>query len=184
MEALKIIAVCMFAAVLYGIVHDQITARVCLQYFTVLHPPIFHTESPTLLGIGWGAYATWPVGLFFGILFAIFARTGQQPQLKIADLIPMLVCLFILMALFALSCGLLGYFLGPMPTEPSYLIRMTPAVRAAISPDLEHRFVADWWAHIASYAAGFCGGMTLCVFIYRRRLKRLKGYRCVDLGEA
>jgi hypothetical protein len=71
MESLKIIAVCIAASVLYGIAHDQITARVCLEYLTVLHPPVFQTQSPTLLGIGWGMVATWPVGAAFGILFAI-----------------------------------------------------------------------------------------------------------------
>src|SRR5450432_1986345 len=59
MEALKIAITCVIAAVLYGIVHDQITARICIEYFTVFHPPIFHTQSPTLLGIGWGIVATW-----------------------------------------------------------------------------------------------------------------------------
>ena len=40
MEELKIIAMCVIAAVAYGIAHDSITTRVCLEYFTVFHPPI------------------------------------------------------------------------------------------------------------------------------------------------
>ena len=59
MESLKIIALCIFSAVLYGILHDQVTARVCVEYFTIGHPPVFATESPTLLAIGWGIIATW-----------------------------------------------------------------------------------------------------------------------------
>jgi hypothetical protein len=50
-EFLKIVVVSILAAVLYGIVHDQVTARICLQNFTVFHPPIFHTETPTLLAL-------------------------------------------------------------------------------------------------------------------------------------
>src|ERR1039457_4994451 len=65
MEALKIAFTCVMAAVIYGIVHDQITARICLEFFTFFPPPIFHTQSPTLLGIGWGIVATWWVGAFF-----------------------------------------------------------------------------------------------------------------------
>jgi len=65
MEALKIAVTCIVAAVLYGIVHDQFTARICIEYFTIFHPPVFHTQSPTLLGIGWGILATWWVGVFF-----------------------------------------------------------------------------------------------------------------------
>jgi hypothetical protein len=58
LESLKIILVCVASAILYGIIHDQFTARICIEYFTVFHPPIFATQSPTLLGIGWGVIAT------------------------------------------------------------------------------------------------------------------------------
>jgi hypothetical protein len=52
MESLKIIATCLLAGVLYGVLHDQVTARVCLEYFTVFHPDVFHTQSRTLLALG------------------------------------------------------------------------------------------------------------------------------------
>jgi hypothetical protein len=55
MRFLLIIILCIASAVVYGIVHDQITARICVEYFTIGHPPVFATESPTLLGLGWGA---------------------------------------------------------------------------------------------------------------------------------
>jgi hypothetical protein len=51
-EGLKIILASVAAAIIYGIVHDQITARICIEYFTVFHPPVFLTQSPTLLGFG------------------------------------------------------------------------------------------------------------------------------------
>jgi hypothetical protein len=34
-EHLKIILVCVVVATTYGIFHDQVTARVCVEYFTV-----------------------------------------------------------------------------------------------------------------------------------------------------
>jgi hypothetical protein len=37
MEALKIAVTCVVAAVLYGIVHDPFTARICIEYFTFSH---------------------------------------------------------------------------------------------------------------------------------------------------
>ena len=37
MQSLGIVLMCVAAAVLYGIAHDQITARVCVEYFTI--PP-------------------------------------------------------------------------------------------------------------------------------------------------
>jgi hypothetical protein len=46
-EATGVILVCICSAMIYGIVHDQITARICVEYFTIGHPPVFDTDSPT-----------------------------------------------------------------------------------------------------------------------------------------
>src|SRR3954471_15229661 len=81
-----IILLCIVAAVMYGIVHDQITARVCVEYFTIGHPPIFNTDSPTLLGLGWGVVATWWGGVVLGIGLAIAARAGtSRPPWPVAS---------------------------------------------------------------------------------------------------
>ncbi len=95
MPALAIVLMCVAAAVLYGIVHDQITARVCVEYFTIGHPPIFGTDDPTLLGIGWGIIATWWVGLILGILLAVIARAGSRPQRSVRSLLPPVACLLV-----------------------------------------------------------------------------------------
>jgi hypothetical protein len=62
----KILLLCILAATTYGILHDQITARLCLEYFTLAHPPLFHTESPTILAFCWGILATIGVGAVLG----------------------------------------------------------------------------------------------------------------------
>lgn len=67
MKSLSIIATTILACVVYDIIHDQITARLCVQYFTVFHPPVFSTQDPTLFGIGWGTTRTKRLGpLIFG----------------------------------------------------------------------------------------------------------------------
>jgi hypothetical protein len=38
-ESLKMFLVCIVAAILYGVIHDQITVGVCLEFFTVFHWP-------------------------------------------------------------------------------------------------------------------------------------------------
>src|ERR1700752_554669 len=87
MQSVKIVFFCMLAAVGYGIVHDQFTARVCVEYFTIGHPPIVNTDSPTLLGLGWGVLATWWVGLFLGIPLAVAARVGNRAKLSSGQLV-------------------------------------------------------------------------------------------------
>lgn len=161
MESLKIIAGCIVAAMLYGIVHDQVTARIYLPYFTVFHPPVFNTESPTLIAIGWGIIATWWVGAFLGVLLALSARLGHRAKLTFRELLPLVMRLLCVMAACALLAGTLGYFVGRVPDE----------FRGIVSPGNERRFLADWWAHNASYAGGIIGGIVLCVVAYRRRVR-------------
>ena len=84
MESLKIVLLCILSAILYGILQDQVTARVCVEYFTIGHPPVFNTESPTLLALGWGVIATWWVGLLLGIPYSrvkalLLAQVRRRP---------------------------------------------------------------------------------------------------------
>ena len=37
---LRIVVLCILAMSAYGMIHDQFTARLCPEYFTVLHRPI------------------------------------------------------------------------------------------------------------------------------------------------
>lgn len=169
MESLKIILICIIAAVLYGVIHDQITARICVEYFTVFHPPVFATQSPTLLGFGWGIIATWWVGAFLGILLALFARAGPRPKLSVGTLINPIGKLLLVMAGSAILSGLTGYILARHG-----VIASPDWVASRLRPDAYARFMADWWAHNASYAVGFLGGIVLCVRQYRRRLQEHK----------
>jgi hypothetical protein len=38
----------------YGMLQDQVSARLCPEYFTVLHQPIPGLTDPTLIGLAWG----------------------------------------------------------------------------------------------------------------------------------
>jgi hypothetical protein len=120
MEALKIAVACVTVAVLYGIVHDQFTARICVEYFTVFHPPVFHTQSPTLVGIGWGIVATWWVGAFFAVPMILAARAGRRRPLRASELVPSITALLAFMAVIAVLSGIMGYVLarnGVLNTE-------------------------------------------------------------------
>lgn len=165
MEALKIAATCVIAAVLYGIVHDQFTARICVEYFTIFHPPVFHTQSPTLLGIGWGILATWWVGAFFAVPMILAARAGSRPTLRASELLSPIASLLAVMAASAVLFGMIGYVLARRGALATDWLTFTS------SPALRFRFMADWWAHTASYGTAFVGGVVLCVMTYRQRLR-------------
>lgn len=161
MESLKIIAACICAAVIYGIVHDQFTARICIEYFTVFHPPVFATQSPTLLALGWGVIATWWAGAIIGILLAFAARAGKRPRLLFRSVAIYIPVLLAVMGFCAVVSGTIGYFWAPLPQE---LARALPHA-------MQRRFLADWWAHSASYFSGFAAGALLCIFVWLRRSK-------------
>lgn len=169
MPSLRIILVCMASAVLYGIAQDQVTARVCVEYFTVGHKPLFATDSPTLLALDFGTRATWWAGVILGISAALLSRAGSWPKLDATRLIRPIACLLTVMAVASLLAGLTGYqvakgggFVLPEPLGPR-----VPKVRHAL-------FFADSLAHLAAYGVGTLGGFVLCagVIVQRRRMAR------------
>ena|ERR1700730_2061446 len=165
MEALKIALTCVIAAVFFGIVHDQFTARICVEYFTIFHPPLFQTKSPTSLGIGWGIVATWWVGTFFAVPMILAARAGRRPPLRASELVPSIAFLLAFMAAIAVLSGITGYVLARNGVLDTNRLTFSPL------PATRYRFMADWWAHTASYGAAFVGGVVLCAVTYRRRLR-------------
>jgi hypothetical protein len=164
MQLLAIIALCIVAAITYGILHDQITARVCVEYFTIGHPPIFGTDDPTLLGIGWGVLATWWVGVMLGIPLALAARIGKRPKRSAASLLRPLAVLMIASALCALIAGIAGAILAR-----NGVVWLVEPMATAVPRDKHVAFLADLWAHNASYLSGFIGGGILMLRVWLQR---------------
>ena len=164
MEILKIWALCIAAAIAYGIVHDQVTVRICLEYFSMAHPTILPLTSPTWLALQWGILATWWVGAMLGILLAIAARLGSRPVLSARSLLYPLLILLLCMAASSAAAGATGYLLAK-----AHIISLGGELGTAIPSDKQARFMADWWAHSASYVAGIVGSLILCVKTYARR---------------
>jgi hypothetical protein len=169
MPSLRIILLCIAAAVFYGILHDQITARICLEYFTVAHPRIIDTDSPTLLALYWGFAATWWVGALLGIPLAVASRAGSWPRLSPAQLVRPIAILLVVMAFFAVGSGLTGFLLVSRGNiDVGYWADLIPRSAHA-------RFLADAFAHLASYGVGFLGGIVvvICAILRRRKLHLL-----------
>lgn len=166
MEFAKIVLFSLAAAIVYGILHDQVTAHLCVEYFTIAHPPVFHTQSPFLLALGWGVLATWWVGLPLGLLLAVVARLGPVQRLALADVRPWIIRLLIAMAICALVAGVVGSYLvatGILPVPGDWAMRIPPSKQVAFS--------ADAWAHLASYGSGILGGLVLIGYAFLRRMR-------------
>ena len=166
MPFLRIVLLAIGATIGYGIVHDQITARLCVEYFTIAHPQFFHTESPTLLAFGWGVLATWWVGLMLGVPLACIARLGRAPKLTARQFVRPILVQLAVMAICALAAGVLGWQLTARG-----VIRLDQFVRLPIPPEKQAAFLADGFAHNASYAIGFLGGLALLAWAAVKRFR-------------
>ena len=164
MQSVGIVLLCVAAAVAYGIAHDQVTARVCVEYFTIGHPPVFGTDDPTLLGIGWGILATWWVGLILGVPLAVTARAGSRPKRTVRSLVRPVVGLLAVMAVCALVAGVAGWLLARQGS-----VFLTGPLAAQVPADRHALFLADLWAHSASYLVGFIGGVVVMGLVWRSR---------------
>jgi hypothetical protein len=163
-EAAKIVLLATAAAVAYGVAHDQITARLSLEYFTVAHPPLVDSASPTAIGAAWGVVATWWVGGALGILLALAARAGGRPRRSVASLLRPIARLLGVAALCALLLGSLGWF----GARGGALVLRAPFA-AQVPAERHARFFAAWGATAGSYAAGLLGGIALCAGVWRGR---------------
>lgn len=162
----KVILISILAAITYGIVHDEITAHLCVEYFTLAHPPLFHTDSPAILGLCWGITATIGVGFVLGVLLAAASQSGASPRYPIPALYRSISALLGTMAFSAALAAFIGFELSrhsviPFPSSFAYIIPL----------DRHDIFMAVWFAHSASYLVGFLGGAWLTLRIWKKRGK-------------
>jgi hypothetical protein len=168
MDALRIIGLCVLLAVAYGTLQDQVTARICLEYFTIGHPRLFAGDEPTLHALAWGVLATWWVGLLLGVGAAVAARAGARPPLGARDVLrPALVLLGVTGAAATLA-GLAGWWAA----SHGQVVLVGPLAER-VPPDRHVAFLTDLWAHVAAYAAGALGGPVLWWALWRRRGRRV-----------
>jgi hypothetical protein len=135
-----------------------------VEYFTIGHPPIFHTEDPTLLAFGWGVIATWWMGLILSITAVIACRVGSLPKYDAAKLIRPVCVLLIVMAVASLIAGIAGYY-----AAKAGVIRLDGDLGSAIPPEKHVAFLADGAAHLTAYGVGFFGGIILSIWVLFRR---------------
>ncbi len=168
-EALRILGLCVLASVLFGVVFDLISCRICLEYFTVHHPPIFPTEDPILLGLAWGVFATWWMGALLGGVLAAACLLGPAPPLPARRLVrPVALGLGAVFAA-AVLVWLLIYAIGtwgPMWADPS---RKEPV------PDLDRRLMSSALAHGFAYNASALFGLGLAIWCVRTRIREGRG---------
>ncbi len=172
LQAVAILGLAIVFAIAYGIVHDQFTTRICIEYFTIAHPKIIESTSPTALAFAWGVAATWWVGAIMGALLACCARSGPEPRLSARHLLrPMLV--FVGLTAGAASTAGIGTYL----LAAADVVRLGGEWAQVLPPTIHDRFLTAWLMHNTSYSVAALGGLGLCGYTVARRVRaaRLPG---------
>lgn len=165
-NGVAIVVLCVLTACIYGVVHDQITARVCVEYFTIGHPQILKvpSPSPTLLGFVWGVVATWWVGLGLGIPLAMAAQVGARPKTSAKSLLLPLAKILAVTGTLAAIAGVIGYL-----AANEGWVRLFEPLASRVPTTKHPAFIADLFAHNVSYIAGAITGIWLIVRTWRKR---------------
>jgi len=164
LESAQIVVACVVSAILYGIVHDEVTAHICVEYFTVAHPHIFPTTSPLVLGIAWGVAGTWWVALLLGSILAYVATHGDAPKVKGRMVLSRVLLIFIVAAFCAALSGTVVYYFA--------LSNQLVLPDAAVPVDKHAAFFAVWATHLASYFVCITGGLIAILNIWHIRSRQ------------
>jgi len=95
---------------------------------------------------------------------AVVARAGSRSKRSVRSLVRPVACLLVVMAACALAAGVVGWLLA----SSGAVVLVGPLARE-VPADRHVPFLADMWAHSASYLVGLAGGMVVLVLVWRSR---------------
>lgn len=163
-EFSKIVGFASLAAILYGLVQDQIAIRICPEYFTVWHPTVVNSDNLTVVALVWGVLATWWVGLSLGVALGLAATAGSGAAIESRAMVRPILLLIGFTAALTVGIGLIAWAMKfHVPTLGEELQGAGDPTRLGIL----------FAAYNASYAGAFFGGVWLCVHTWKSRRRPL-----------
>ncbi|MDZ4773174.1 MAG: hypothetical protein SGI72_08590 [Planctomycetota bacterium] len=164
MKSIAIVVMCILAAIAYGIVHDSITARICVEYFTIGHSRVIASTDPTPLAVTWAVLATWWIGALLGSIWAFSARFGTRPKFGAKRLVRPLFLVILVTAAGACFGGGVGHELAV-----NHIVVLQGELARVVPEERHVAFLTCLWAHSASYLAAAISGLVVAVWTWRAR---------------
>lgn len=151
----------------FGVLMDQVSARLCPEYFTVLHNPIPGLTDPTLVGVVWGVLGAAGGGIALGYAAGLAATVGPRPALTARELIrPTLMTAGGVAGVVAVTGACVWR------TATGLGVQLDPFFGPAIPPERHVAALTVGSYHLAAYVAAVLGSVLLCVWIGRERARR------------
>ena len=151
----------------FGVSMDQVSARLCPEYFTVLHNPIPGLTDPTLVGLVWGVLGAAGGGIALGYAAGLAATVGPRPALTARELIrPTLLTAGGVAGVVAVTGA------SVWRTATGLGVQLDPVFGPTIPPERHVAALTVGSYHMAAYVAAVVGSVLLCVWIGRERARR------------
>ena len=154
-------------AILYGVIHDQITVRICPEYFTIWHPQITVSTNPQVVALLWGVVATWWMGVLLGLLLAMAALLGPWPAASLRSVLIAILSVAAMSAFCAFVAGLATWQLqlrSPLSVAGDLIYRL--------GDDTVRRFTIDLAVHNVSYSASAIFTLVAALVLFAKRKPR------------
>ena len=162
------LVVSMMLSIVYGIIHDHITATISADYFLKAKGLEFDPR-PFRWAVTWLAIkATYGPGLLTGALILIANNPSpKKPQLPYRHLLRLCVYPVVMAAIFATLGGILVPFSIRSIEALSW---MGDAALAYTKPDGMNRFLTVWGVHAGSYLGAILGSVLAVMKVARGRV--------------
>lgn len=152
----------------YGMLQDQVSARLCPEYFTVFHNPIPGLTEPTLIGIAWGFLGAWWGGALFGYFAGLTATIGKKPPLRVKDLVlPMSLTVLAVGGAVAVTGWVVASYADQLNVE------VDPYIAESVPADRRRALMVVACYHQAAYLLSVAGSIACCVWVGRERVRRV-----------
>lgn len=185
--SVRIVGLCILNACIFGIINDQITVRICFEYFSEgFHKEMIkgtwvgeflgrYPDSPTIWGATWGIIATWWVGAILGVILSVSSRMRSWPRLSSKNLaFPVFACISLL-GLTVLLLALLEHNFGekiPADQLAQRLARYGFHIKdytPAIHEKMARNYLLCAFIHEMDYLIGFLYGLATVLWsLYKR----------------
>lgn len=164
MQFLAIVLLSGLSAISYGILHDGISGRICLEYFTVGQSEDFLPAYPAWFVLSHSIITTSWAGIAFGVALALAARQGSAPKLKAVFFVKPLTGLVFVVAIGAVFGGVVGWVAAIQKWH-----ELTHELELHVPVGKREAYIVVWWANLMSYAGGLVGGGVLVYWTWRKR---------------